>query len=78
MAPPRLTTPFAADDEDPNRNQPTPGDLHRYLHRYFELASFFTMVAGLLNILVIYDAFAGPVASHHVAKKVEREPDSNP
>jgi len=26
----------------------------------FELATLFTMVAGLLNVLVIYDAYAGP------------------
>ncbi len=28
---------------------------------YFELGTLFTMVAGLLNILAIYDAHAGPV-----------------
>lgn len=42
----------------------TPGelnDLHRRLNRYFELGTVFTMIAGLLNILVIYDAWGGPV-----------------
>lgn len=28
---------------------------------FFELGTLYTMVAGLLNILAIYDAFAGPV-----------------
>ena len=28
---------------------------------FFELGTLFTMVAGLLNVLAIYDAFAGPV-----------------
>lgn len=28
---------------------------------YFELGSLYTMVAGLLNFLAIYDAFAGPL-----------------
>ena len=27
----------------------------------FEMGTLFTMVAGLLNVLAIYDAFAGPV-----------------
>jgi hypothetical protein len=36
-------------------------DLHKRLHRYFELGSVYTVVAGLLNVLAIYDAWAGPV-----------------
>ncbi len=38
-------------------------DLHFKLNRRWELGSVFTMIAGLLNILVIYDAFAGPADS---------------
>ncbi len=34
---------------------------HFELKGYFELATLYTMVAGLLNILAVYDAFAGPV-----------------
>lgn len=34
--------------------------LHKNLNRYFELGSVYTMIAGLLNMLVIYDAWAGP------------------
>ncbi len=41
--------------------QPTIHDLHVRLHRYFELATVYTMIAGLLNVLVIYDAWAGPM-----------------
>jgi hypothetical protein len=62
MAPPRPDRFGGPDPADPNADQPTAGDLHRQLHRYFELASFFTLVAGLLNVLAIYDAWAGPVA----------------
>jgi hypothetical protein len=58
MAPPR---PDGAKIDSPNADQPTAGDLHRQLHHYFELATFFTMIAGLLNVLAIYDAWAGPV-----------------
>ena len=34
---------------------------HRQLKGKFELGTLYTMVAGLLNVLVIYDAYAGPV-----------------
>ena len=42
-------------------NQPTLDDLNRKLANYFELGTLYTMVAGLLNVLVIYDAWGGPV-----------------
>jgi hypothetical protein len=70
MAPPRLDLVGSSGDrDDPNFDQPTAGDLHRQLHHYFELATFFTTVAGLLNILAIYDAWAGPVIAIQPAKK---------
>jgi hypothetical protein len=34
--------------------------LHYSLHRFFELGTVYTMIAGLLNILAIFDAGAGP------------------
>ena len=34
---------------------------HETLGFYFELGTLYTMIAGLLNVLVIYDAYAGPV-----------------
>ena len=37
--------------------------LHRELHHYFELGTLYTVIAGLLNLLVIYDAVAGPAFS---------------
>jgi hypothetical protein len=48
----------------PPEFQGDPGELHVWqqdMHRYFELGTVFTMVAGLLNVLAIYDAFAGPL-----------------
>jgi hypothetical protein len=36
-------------------------EWHRILARNFELGTVFTMIAGLLNILVIYDAWGGPM-----------------
>jgi hypothetical protein len=75
MAPPRMknaTDPArfgGAADNDANANQPTLDDLNRVLNRYFELATFFTMVAGLLNVLAIYDAISGPVVVIPVTKE---------
>ena len=34
---------------------------HHDLHFYFELGTIFTVIAGLLNVLAIYDAHSGPV-----------------
>lgn len=62
-----------ADHNDPNIDQPSVGELHRQLHRYFELAGFFAMVAGLLNVLAIYDAWAGLVAMTGPTAKKEEE-----
>lgn len=45
--------------------------LHRNLNRRFELGSVYTMIAGLLNMLVIYDAWGG------AAYAGRREEDEN-
>lgn len=34
--------------------------LHEQLNSRFEMGTLYTVIAGLLNILAIYDAFAGP------------------
>lgn len=65
MAPPRL-------DQGP-ADQPTLHDLHRQLHRYFELGTVYTMIGGLLNILAIYDAGAGPVMSEKRRKEDDED-----
>lgn len=49
--------------------------LQKHLNRYFELGTLFTMVAGLLNLLVIYDAFGGPAEPALQEKKEEKEKD---
>ena len=36
-------------------------DWHRRLGRFFEIGTLYTMLAGMLNLLVIYDAAAGPL-----------------
>lgn len=61
MAPPR---PDGGSNEPIDRaliKQPSLDELNFTLGSYFELGALFTMVAGLLNILVVYDAWGGPV-----------------
>ena len=36
------------------------GQWHYEMKHFFEIGTLFTVVAGLLNLLAIYDAFAGP------------------
>jgi TM2 domain-containing membrane protein YozV len=69
MAPPRMGPPHPG---DPNHSQPTADELNKHLHPYLELGKHFTMIAGLLNVLAIYDAWGGPVFSE-TAKKEEEE-----
>ncbi len=44
-------------------------ELHLRLNRRFELGTVFTMIAGLLNVLAIYDAVCGPAYSVARRKK---------
>ncbi|MBX3411624.1 MAG: hypothetical protein KF708_02810 [Pirellulales bacterium] len=44
----------------PPRNSHELDHWHRRLNKYFELGTVYTMIAGLLNIFAIYDAYAGP------------------
>ena len=84
MAPPRLPRQLQGknkddpawhlpDPNDPNGNQPTAHKLHNELHRYFELGTVYTAIAGLLNILAIYDAWGGPVFTETAKKEDEDE-----
>lgn len=45
--------------------------LNKTLNRRFELGTVYTMVAGLLNVLVIFDAFGGP--AYGAVRKKENE-----
>lgn len=73
MAPPRLT-------EEPGHHldRPTESTLHLHLNRFFELGTVFTMVAGLLNILAIFDAWDGPVLPPAPAQEDAGEEKSSP
>ena len=50
---------------DPGQFERTPSDealnaVHTYGDKLLELGWVYTVIAGVLNIMVIYDAFAGP------------------
>jgi hypothetical protein len=41
----------------------------------YEMGTWYTMIAGLLNILVVYDAYAGPLSTPISGRKREKEED---
>ncbi|MCL2117430.1 MAG: hypothetical protein FWH27_03275 [Planctomycetaceae bacterium] len=43
------------------KGNPTINNLYEHLGRYFELGTIFTVIAGFMNILVVFDAVSGPV-----------------
>jgi hypothetical protein len=59
---PRLWNGFMAPPEQPVKPE-QPDELaewHLRMSHRFELGTLYTMIAGLLNVLAIYDAYAGP------------------
>jgi hypothetical protein len=70
MAPPRSDR---AERDDVNADQPTAHELQLRLHRFFELGTVYTMIAGLLNVLAIYDAWGGPVPVEAAKKEDDAE-----
>jgi hypothetical protein len=58
-----------------DNQQPTLHQLQYYLNYYFELSTTYTEIGGLLNVLAIYDAFAGPVFLLSTKKEDEEEED---
>ena len=68
MVPPKLSRQHGVDELS---------EWHRYLHRNFELGTVYTMIAGLLNILVIYDAWGGPMQYADEKQDKDKEKDKN-
>jgi hypothetical protein len=60
--------PFAAPSNVRQLNE-----WHRQTASGFELGTLYTMIAGLLNVLAIYDAYAGPLPPPVSGKKSEDE-----
>lgn len=73
MAPPRNVT----SRDDPHLvQQDELAQWHEKYHAYFELGTLYTMIAGLLNVLAIYDAYGGPVLM--VAESDPQKPKPGP
>lgn len=72
MAPPRRRGQVVSTSNGLVENHVDQLDMwHHELHSYFELGTVYTMIAGLLNVLVIYDAWGGPlwIATHRGQRK---------
>jgi hypothetical protein len=79
MAPPQ-NQPIDWQDDSQNWTK-QPNELAMWTvkyHPYFELGTVYTVVAGLLNVLVICDAAAGPlVIAHPTDKKTGKKSNKN-
>jgi len=59
---------------DDRQNGPTELEIaNDYLGRYFDLGTLFTMVAGLLNVLAIYDALEGPAYGYDGEEDADKD-----
>lgn len=65
FAPPDRPGAFDSQDlSDPTRKVENPDELAKWNYEYgeyFEIGTVFTVIAGLLNVLAIYDAYGGPL-----------------
>lgn len=61
---------------DPNQNDVL-GTWHTELGHFFEIGTLYTLVAGLLNMLAIYDALVGPaiLSKEQREKLAKRKPE---
>ncbi|MDR0335894.1 MAG: hypothetical protein LBI18_02275 [Planctomycetaceae bacterium] len=66
MAPPQL------EKGDPTGVPPTLQEIVEKRHFFFELGTYITVIAGLMNLLVLFDAIDGPLV-YRPEKKEEEE-----
>jgi hypothetical protein len=69
MAPPQI------ENGDPTGVPPTLTEIIRKRHFFFELGTYITVIAGLMNLLVIFDAIDGPLV-YRPERKDDKENDS--
>jgi len=54
----------SVDKSDPSHQVVSPDELSKWNYdqgEYFEIGTVFTVIAGLLNLLVVFDAYSGPL-----------------
>jgi hypothetical protein len=77
MRPPSPMPTESVDRTDSNRVVRHPDELAKWnyeLGEYFEVGTVFTVIAGLLNVLAIYDAYGGPLV---IAPGDDQKPDKS-
>ncbi|MDR1480008.1 MAG: hypothetical protein LBJ00_13820 [Planctomycetaceae bacterium] len=67
MAPPQI------DDMDKTGVAPTLTDISKKLHFLFELGTYITVIAGLMNLLAIFDAVDGPLVYRQEEQNKKKE-----
>lgn len=73
FAPPRLPSESAT-----RPNQPSAAEIAANLHSWLDAGTIFTVVAGLLNLLAIFDAAGGPVKpAEEEEEDDEKKKDAN-
>jgi hypothetical protein len=75
---PPLWNGFMAPPSDVPNSPATLDNLQKDLNRYFELGTVYTLVAGLLNVLAIYDAWRGPVFAEAKEEDDEHDEEKEP
>lgn len=77
MRPPDMNRQFRSDDQSqPPQEVIHPDELAKWNHDLgdlFEMGTVFTVIAGLLNVLAIYDAYGGPLVI--LASEEKKKPD---
>lgn len=61
----------------PPKDAETLGAWHKGLNLRFELGTLYTMIAGLLNVLAIWDAYGGPAPSEPAKERGPPEGDKD-
>lgn len=67
MAPPQISS------LDRTGVAPTLDEITFNLHFFFELGTYLTVIAGLMNLLAIFDAVDGPVIAQPAEKKRKKQ-----
>jgi len=78
MRPPDMQQSYESTDDAMNKVI-SPNELAKWHHDLgyrFEMGTVFTVIAGLLNVLVIYDAWGGPLVIAPPEKKKKKKDDT--
>ncbi len=68
FAPPRVSGEYQT-----RPNQPDMNEIVRHLHSWLDVSTIFTVIAGLLNLLVFFDAVGGPAPVEQDEKEDDKK-----